>query len=61
MDLFAGSGTSILASETLGRRCFAIEHEPAYCDVIVRRFIKYAPDKVSEEIKKRYLTEVTRG
>jgi len=59
VDLFAGSGTAILASEALNRRCFAIEHEPSYCDVIVRRFIKYAPDKVSEEIKKRYLTEAS--
>ena len=57
VDLFAGSGTSILASEALSRRCFAIEHEPRFCDVIARRIIKYAPDKVSEETKKRYLAE----
>jgi len=57
VDLFAGSGTSMLASEILNRRCFAMEHEPAYCDVIVRRMIRHAPDKISDDIKKRYMKE----
>lgn len=37
-DGFAGSGTTLIAAEQLGRRCFAMEIEPAYCDVIVRRW-----------------------
>jgi len=36
---FAGSGTQIIAAERLGRRCFAVEVSPVYCDVIVRRWI----------------------
>jgi len=36
---FAGSGTQVIAAERLGRRCFAIEISPRYCDVIVRRWI----------------------
>lgn len=35
---FAGSGTTIIASEREGRRCFATELSPAYCDVIVERW-----------------------
>jgi DNA modification methylase len=35
---FAGSGTTIIAAESIGRRCYAIELSPAYCDVIVRRW-----------------------
>jgi len=35
---FAGSGTQIIAAERLRRRCFAIEREPKYCDVILRRW-----------------------
>jgi len=35
---FAGSGTTLIACEQLGRRCFAIEIDPAYCDVIVQRW-----------------------
>jgi len=36
---FCGSGSQLIAAEKLGRRCFAIEISPHYCDVIVRRWI----------------------
>lgn len=35
---FAGSGTTVVAAEQLGRRVRAIELAPAYCDVVVRRW-----------------------
>lgn len=35
---FGGSGTALVACELLGRRCFAMEQAPAYCDVIVQRW-----------------------
>lgn len=35
---FSGSGTTIIAAEMTGRRCFAIELNPAYVDVAVRRW-----------------------
>ena len=35
---FSGSGTTIIASEQLGRRCFAIEISPSYVDVAVSRW-----------------------
>lgn len=35
---FCGSGTQIVAAERTGRRCFAMELDPAYCDVAVRRW-----------------------
>lgn len=38
---FAGSGGQIIAAEKLGRRCFALELEPAYCDAVIARFEKY--------------------
>jgi len=38
---FAGSGTTLIACEMLGRRCFAIEIEPRYCDVVVNRWEKF--------------------
>lgn len=34
---FCGSGTSIIAASRLSRRCFGLELEPRYCDVILRR------------------------
>lgn len=35
---FAGSGTAIIAAETTGRRCYAMELSPEFCDVIVERW-----------------------
>lgn len=41
LDSFAGSGTTILAAENTGRRCYAIELDPAYVDVAIRRWQTY--------------------
>jgi DNA modification methylase len=38
LDPFAGSGTTIIATEMTGRRCVGIEISPAYVDVCVRRW-----------------------
>lgn len=35
---FAGAGTTLIAAEQLNRKCYAIEIEPKYCDVIVERW-----------------------
>jgi DNA methylase len=37
-DPFCGSGTTLIAAERLARRCYGIEIEPRYCDVILRRY-----------------------
>lgn len=38
LDTFLGCGTTIIACENLNRRCFAMEIEPHYCDVSVKRW-----------------------
>jgi len=40
---FGGSGSTLIAAEQLNRRCCAIELEPKYCDVIVRRYRQLCP------------------
>lgn len=40
-DPFLGSGTTIIAADQLNRACYGQEIDPAYCDIIVARFIKY--------------------
>jgi DNA modification methylase len=35
---FSGSGSQLIAAEQLNRRCFGLEIEPRYCDVIVQRW-----------------------
>ncbi len=57
-DPFLGSGTTLIAAARLGRRCFGIEIEPKYCDIIVRRYIATAgKDSVSKKVLKRYCSE----
>ena len=38
IDCFAGSGSTLLAAEAVGRRCRAVELDGPYCDVIIRRW-----------------------
>jgi site-specific DNA-methyltransferase (adenine-specific) len=37
-DPFLGSGTTLIAAEQLGRKCYGMEISPKYCDVIIQRW-----------------------
>ena len=41
LDPFAGTGTTIIAAEKTGRQGRAIERDPLYCDLIIRRWQQY--------------------
>jgi DNA modification methylase len=41
LDGFLGSGTTVIAAERTGRRCYGLELDPTYVDVIVRRWQAY--------------------
>lgn len=41
LDLFGGSGTTLIACEQLGRKCYMMEYDPHYCDVIIDRWEKF--------------------
>ncbi len=59
LDLFLGSGSTLLAAENLGRRCYGMEIDPKYCDAVVRRYIAFmGKDLVPEDIRQRYIQEV---
>ena len=58
LDTFLGSGSVLIGAQALERRCFGIELDPKYVDGIIRRYIAFVgEEKVSEEIKKRYLKD----
>lgn len=42
LDLFAGSGSTLIAAATCGRRGYLLEYDPLYCDTIVRRWEQYS-------------------
>jgi len=42
LDLFAGSGSTLIACERTGRRCAALELDPRYADVILARFERFS-------------------
>ena len=44
LDLFGGSGSTLIAAHKTGRRGFLCELDPLYCDLIVRRWQDYAKD-----------------
>ncbi|MDO8656357.1 MAG: site-specific DNA-methyltransferase, partial [Nanoarchaeota archaeon] len=41
LDIFGGSGSTLIACEQMGRRCFLSEIDPYYCDVIIDRWEKF--------------------
>jgi DNA modification methylase len=48
-DPFLGSGTTLIASEQLGKRCYGFELNPAYCDVIIQRWETLTGKKAKKE------------
>lgn len=45
LDLFVGSGTTLIACEKTGRICYGMELDPIYCDVIVQRWEEFTGKK----------------
>ena len=45
LDLFGGSGSTLIACEQTGRGCYMMEIEPRYCQIIINRWEKYTGQK----------------
>lgn len=45
LDLFGGSGSTLIACEQLNRTCYMMELDPKYCDVIIKRWEKFTGEK----------------
>ena len=48
IDVFCGSGTTIIASEQMGMKCFGMEIDPHYCDVIITRWEQFTGKKAKK-------------
>ena len=45
IDCFGGTGTTMIAAEQLGRKCFMMELDPKYCSIIIARWEKLTGEK----------------
>jgi DNA modification methylase len=45
LDIFLGSGSTLIAAEKKNRKCYGMELDPKYCDVIVKRWQEYTGKK----------------
>jgi DNA modification methylase len=61
LDPFLGSGTTVIAAERTGRRCFGIEIDPLYVDVIVRRWQNFTRDDVTHAATGLTFNQMTKG
>ena len=60
LDTFLGSGSTLIAAERTGRRCYGVEIDPHYVDVVTRRYIAFVgADAVEPQLAQRYATHST--
>ena len=53
VDLFGGAGSTLIACEKFGRRCYSMEIEPVFCDVIVDRWEKFTGRKAERPAREK--------
>jgi DNA modification methylase len=61
LDLFGGSGSTLMAAEQTGRHAFLMELDTLYCDVIVQRWEKFSGKKAERISATTETTPVTTG
>jgi DNA modification methylase len=58
LDMFCGSGSTVIAAEQAGRQCFAMELNPAYVDVAVKRWQDFTGKKATHEVSGKTFDEM---
>lgn len=61
LDVFGGSGSTLIACEQLNRRCFMMELDPKYVDTIIRRWQKQTNQKAILEFNGKTFDELFNG
>jgi DNA modification methylase len=60
LDVFLGSGTTVIAAERTGRRCCALELDPGYVDTAIRRWQTLTGDRARHAATGRYFDDLAR-
>ena len=58
LDLFGGSGTTLIACEKNNRNCYAMELDPKYCDVIIKRWQEFTGQQATLESTGQIFSEL---
>ena len=59
LDLFLGSGSTLIACEKTNRKCYGMELDPHYCDVIVKRWENFTGKKATLDGYKEEISRQT--
>jgi len=59
LDLFGGSGSTMIGAEQTGRNCYMMELDPKYCDVIVKRWQEFTGEKAYHETLKSQFDKIS--
>jgi len=57
LDVFLGSGSTMVAAHQLKRKCYGMELDPKYCQVIVNRMLKLDPSLTIKRNGHKYITD----
>jgi DNA modification methylase len=58
LDAFLGSGTTLMAAERVGRKCYGIEIDPLYVDTAIRRWQTYTGDEAIHAATKKTFAQI---
>jgi DNA modification methylase len=58
LDGFLGSGTTVIAAERTGRRCYGVELDPAYVDTVVRRWQRLTGESARHAVGDRLFDDL---
>jgi DNA modification methylase len=58
LDPFLGSGTTVIAAERTGRRCYGIEIDPIYVDLVVRRWQSFTGESARHAATGRSFNDI---
>jgi len=60
LDLFGGSGSTLIGAEQTGRNAYVMELDPKYCDVIIKRWQDFTGEKAIHEASGKTYEEVSK-
>src|SRR5205823_288816 len=60
LDAFLGSGSTVIAAERTGRRCYGLELDPGYVDTIIRRWQTLTGDSARHAASGRNFDDLAR-